>query len=151
VYSTCSLDDSQNEEIVQWLLDKNPNAELLNAYESVLSSLSLEGSSIAKRDEIIKPDENVLISESSSKLATEIAAEIFSCSEERLVEIIHILEQSEIDLIESVSVEVCKKICLSRTPLIQQGKLPGTCRLDRSSGTSGLFFAKIGKATSALS
>lgn len=39
VYSTCSKERAQNEDIVQWLLDSMPNAELVNAVETLRSVL----------------------------------------------------------------------------------------------------------------
>jgi 16S rRNA C967 or C1407 C5-methylase (RsmB/RsmF family) len=135
VYSTCSHEDEQNEDIVNWFLENHPSAKLIPCEcghlppipgaECTTNNSSSNGKdgahdTVTSAEQILQLPPTELVTSLSSKSSHEIRA---------------------------ISADVCKFVCARSSPPVEQGKLPATIRLSKSVGMSGLFIAKFIKSS----
>lgn len=104
IYSTCSADTAQNEDIVHWLLTEHTDAELLPALPQFVRTSREEAKTMM-----------------DSLLAMPI---------------------------EQQASKICEFYASRTTPILLDGELPGTIRIDTTCGMSGHFIAKIRKKDS---
>ncbi|KAJ1406960.1 S-adenosyl-L-methionine-dependent methyltransferase [Ochromonadaceae sp. CCMP2298] len=131
VYSTCSQDEAQNEDVIRWLLECEPSAQLLDAeallVTPVIASQSGESCDGAGMDlDLALQSLRTPVGELHQRVsASHPSAE----------------QQSQL------SVSICRALALQTSPLLcPSPSLPGTVRLDHTCGTSGHFLARIRKA-----
>jgi len=135
VYSTCSLEHRQNEDIVNWLLNKYPdNAILVPLHDFIHTSPAATEVSQAIISELDKIELVFKAQEKTQELDSD--GETLQISSEEFQTQVH-----------HISDTVLTKVCATgnTSPLGFSDTLPGTVRFDRRSGTSGLYIAKITK------
>lgn len=121
VYSTCSLQECQNEDVIRWLLAEEPCAQL----EPVVFS------------NLYKDDDN---HEDETEDTT--SKELLNASQNELSTLLESLTDPEKALIIE---RVAKYVAGKKYPPYEHGAIPGTIRMSIRTGTSGLFIAKIRK------
>jgi 16S rRNA C967 or C1407 C5-methylase (RsmB/RsmF family) len=135
VYSTCSHEDEQNEDIVNWFLENHPSARLIPCECGLLSPSSDEEST----------------TNNSSSNGKDGAHDTVTSAEQILqlppTELVTSLSSKSSHEIRAISADVCKFVCARSSPPVEQGKLPATIRLSKSVGMSGLFIAKFIKSS----
>ena len=132
VYSTCSAEVEQNEDVVRWLIDQR-------GHEVEIVSLDSEWSSDEQIYEIKDISDNL---RSFLLLLRE-----FPSSHGSLLAFLRDLYkdgQGATDL-KVLADQVCKHFASLESPPGRQGSLPGTVRFGMWAGTSGLFLAHIRK------
>jgi len=117
IYSTCSLEVAQNEEVIEWLLANEPLAELVQESPTTVES-SASSSETTRIEHILSLDSSQLI-ESVSQYSNE--------------------------QMRNLSRQICAHVATNRVCPAQSSRLPGTYFLSKQQGVSGLFFAKLRK------
>lgn len=120
IYSTCSSDIEQNEHIVQWLLDQQPQAKI--------AAIEL--------DKHLKAD--------NSNNTTITSTELIKSEAKKIIDNAKQLSTADQELLE-LSKELARVFSELETVPFLEGHLPGTIRLSHELGMSGLFIAKITK------
>ena len=152
VYSTCSLEDAQNEDIVTWFLNSEPTAQLVPCISSDLPSIqpSIVSTKASSGTDTSCNQSDPFISElielnhdsSSSEFERLSIPSILQLQPSALVSFMRSLSSGDS---ERLSLQVCKYIAnLEHMPLTS-GKIPGTLKLTKNVGMSGLFIAKFTK------
>lgn len=121
VYSTCSSDFAQNEDIVQWLLDTETCAVLEPALPHFMLSATSPTAESSSQDHVCELFLAAQQAMESDETADAIASK------------------------RAVSEQVCNFFASLEKPLLKNGSLPGTIRVDAHSGMSGHFIARIRK------
>lgn len=139
IYSTCSLSSAQNEDIVCGLLNTESKSVLVNLFEHNSDIKICEETAQEDIDKKKKIDIDILFSNYKQSYIQSILA----MNDSDLIEIL------QKDDIESIAVGVCEYVASSHSkgnaPCLNSSILPGTALFNRSSGTSGLYVAKIRK------
>lgn len=147
VYSTCSEEGRENEEVVQWLLDNNSDAELIPCPNSII--------------EYFIPSQATSYSQLSSE---SVSTYIENLSDEQIPDLLanltnftylnsilqHYISTDDVPIVlknrlKSISERICKYMSgLSKFP-VSSGAIPGTVKTGHWVGMSGLFVAVIRK------
>lgn len=133
VYSTCSHEDRQNEDIVTWFLRECPDAALVPCRMNFSTvGDSVRSSTTSSIPQPHGPSVRALLELSPAELVTALSG----LSEEAC---------------RQKSDEVCAYVssAVLLGPLVGSGKIPGTVRLSKDVGMSGLFIAKFTKTVAA--
>jgi len=138
VYSTCSRDVLQNEEIVKWLLLSEGNSvELVPVVDDVQQYINKAHASINKVHA-----ENTEVG-ASNGAPSQVGIEIL---QQELPELIASLKTLDSSAIRDLSHRLCCDVASQSRPLLLESTvLPGTMNISYKSGMSGLFVAKIRK------
>jgi len=125
IYSTCCLDPSQNEDVVQWLLDTEPMCRVL----------PLEEKSAFPPHPMSTP--STLSSEER-----DLCASLLQMSDTEFVAFHGTLNPAQA---AHLSDQVCAYVAEQGESPLESGRLKGTFMLTRRGGTSGMFFAVLSK------
>lgn len=127
VYSTCSLDSDQNEQVIQWLLDTEPTCEIVDPTE-VVTILATGGECTS----------------TMSEEDAERCRSVLQMTDAELGELYRELSNSESQL-QRLSELMCTFVAEQAHCPLEHGNIPGTFLLSRHGGTSGMFFAVVRK------
>lgn len=130
VYSTCSHDDAQNEDIVQWLLDTQSNA--------MLDPIVIDETD---QDRLIKSEMKQLVENALALCVLSDDVDANGSRKKRKVDVQQLFLTEGTRLCDLLSQ-------LSAPPLLPSMKLPGTVRTSYEVGMSGHFIARIVKLPS---
>ena len=127
VYSTCSLSPSQNEHIVQHLLENERYSKLVEVATDKL-------------------EETSSVTDGTKRISTPIDAKaLLSCNDTELLDFFSSNEYQNSNS-EELADSMCRHVsALVNAPCFNSTILPGSVVFNRRSGTSGLFVSKIKK------
>lgn len=154
VYSTCSMEKEQNEDVVQWLLDQYPNAQLVPMTAADVSTNKEDVQEIDSDVNLTKPMiwENHRIASMKELLTLINQHQSEDMTKENVMESILRQNMNETktesgSLLECLAADFCAYFGgKSAMPWENNPTMPGTIRLHWAlHGTSGLFIAKIVK------
>lgn len=151
IYSTCSFQIQQNEEIVQWLLDEINNSTTIisdeqneqNEQHQINTSNSIHAKIIPLNEWFDGKLENEVISPDESYHP--LVQLILSSSDEELFQELSSLYQKSSEEFKLLSNDMCRYFSNIVNPPGREGTIPGTVYYGRWAGTSGLFMACIEK------
>eukprot|EP01038_Epipyxis_sp_PR26KG_P004149 gene4149-5909_t len=129
VYSTCSQEESQNEDVIRALLENEPTALLID----IANELT--------QNHIEK------INDDNHSFDGNRIEDILSLSSEDLHNLLKKLSQTEV---QELSIKVCSWCSSLSAPIFRLGTLPQTIKLGYFGGLSGHFIAKIYKSTDSV-
>ena len=134
VYSTCSQDAAQNEDIVAVLLREEPSAVLVPAFPPA----------VFDRGKCLAASSSVSVSSSGNVLPLQAA--VHEClNQESLEGLLKGIVSFTEEQVRRYAGEICDSIATSSLPVFSEGSLPGTITLGFKGGMSGHFIAKITK------
>lgn len=139
VYSTCSKDELQNEEVIKWLLlTEGRRVQVVPIIDDIRQYISkaIACSSIIS-------DEHTVV-ETSNISPDEVGMELL---QQELSELISSLKTLGTSGIRDLSDNICRDVASQDSPILMESTaLRGTMHISYKSGMSGLFIAKIRKA-----
>lgn len=144
IYSTCSADRAQGEDVVRWLLDQAPNEAALEhiLWDNVKTTVAYQtwGRAVDRWTEMY-PDSSAVV---TGELALD-PVQVFEGVGEALAGLGLESEEAEVDLI-SLSRRISSLVARSTAaPLERSALLPESVRMSFHGGMSGLFVAAIRK------
>jgi len=142
VYSTCSKDELQNEEVIKWLLmTEGRRAQVVPIIEDIRRYIC---SKVTSCNSITSDELTVAEVSNSSPPHSEVGVELL---QQDLFELISSLKTYDTACIRALSDRICMDVASQESPsLLESTALPGTMHINYKSGMSGLFIAKIRKA-----
>lgn len=126
IYSTCCLDPSQNEDVVQWLLDTEPTCRVVLLEEKAIS-----------------PPHPMSSPSTLSNDERDLCASLLQMADAELVAFHGTLTPAQA---VHLSDQVCVYVAEQEEGPLKSGRFKGTFMLTRSGGTSGMFFAIFSKS-----
>lgn len=145
IYSTCSLETRQNEDIVSWFLACEPRAELVPVCAEEMRQYC--AAAALHSEAPLETTRDLGHAASAEKGAEEMsAAELLLLPADELLAVCANLSDAQL---QRLSLRACEEFSRRRSlSLSQSSGLRGTVRMERGAGTSGLFVAKLTKRAS---
>jgi hypothetical protein len=142
VYSTCSQDAAQNEEVVQWLLDAvGEQVELLSVPDFIRTKFGTE----MHHDEGTNRDEEKLDTTKGGGSALPPFLQLLQLDLPALSTTVR-RDYATPEALTQLSEEICRDAAALPAPMVcESALLPGTLRLSYKGAMSGHFIAKIRK------
>ena len=148
IYSTCSRDAAQNEDIVAAILKEEPSAILVPAFPPSLFPKAERSAAMTSSSGTDTGDfeRSGCFSTSASGNVRPIQAAAHEVLDQNSLEELlkHVMDLTE-DQIHTYANEICDSVASSPLPVFSEGLLPGTIILGFKGGMSGHFIAKITK------
>ena len=144
VYSTCSKDELQNEEIIKWLLlTEGRRAQVVPIIEDIRQYISK--ATVCRSSSIsICSDEHAVVETSTMSPNEE---EGIGLLQQELPELVSSLKTLDTTGIRELSDRICRDVASQDSPILMESTtLSGAMHISYKSGMSGLFIAKIRKA-----
>jgi 16S rRNA C967 or C1407 C5-methylase (RsmB/RsmF family) len=131
VYSTCSKDELQNEEVIKWLqLTEGRRVQVVPIIDDIRQYISKAIACSVVETSNISPDE--------------VGMELL---QQELPDLISSLKTLGTAGIRELSDNICRDVASQDSPILMESTaLRGTMHISYKSGMSGLFIAKIRKA-----
>jgi len=126
VYSTCSLQERQNEDVIRWLLAEEPCAELI----PIIFKPKKKNDNDDNEEAESETEADVVVQQ-LLKLPNSDSCSLFESLPSR----------EKMQTVERLAQHIARK----KIPPSEPGTIPGTIRMSRRTGTSGLFIAKLRK------
>lgn len=159
VYSTCSKERAQNEDIVRWLLDSVPTAQLVHAVDTLRELLPAGITLRTAPEESIADTTNTASTAVNSSTAPQQTAPPASSSLLTAEEVLqlnlpqlsaylsaHCNTTSDSSALRELSIAIWEWAAAQPRPVVfESAILPGTVRLSYQGAMSGHFIAKIRK------
>jgi 16S rRNA C967 or C1407 C5-methylase (RsmB/RsmF family) len=144
VYSTCSLQREQNEDIVEWLLETvGVERVQMGAVDDLCGEMCVTGSAAAAAGGVEVEDGNdksncgcpYAYHPALSTVLTSPEQEVHACLQE--------LYSNQPDSLRLLASDICRYVAMLPGPPGRRGTMPGTAHFGRWGGMSGLFVAYI--------
>eukprot|EP01036_Dinobryon_divergens_P023670 gene23670-32043_t len=148
IYSTCSQDAAQNEDIVSAMLKEEPSAILVPAFPPSLFP-TVERYAITTSSQVVDNDaiagRECFATSASGNVRPFQAAAHELLNQNSLDGLLKQVVDLPEDQIHVYANEICDSVASSALPVFSEGHLPGTIILGFKGGMSGHFIAKITK------